>query len=103
MGPVQWTSEDEAALQDLKRYLASPPILVAPKSDEPLLLYVAATTQVVSAVLVAEREGDPGTVEPAHAAGGCPAHADGPPSPGTEAAVATQPELPVVPVKRRLV
>src|SRR5664279_5809279 len=28
--PIKWTPEAEAALQDLKRYLASPPILVAP-------------------------------------------------------------------------
>lgn len=60
-GPVNWTPEAEAALQDLKKYLASPPILVAPKPDERLLLYVAATTQVVSAALVAEREEDSGT------------------------------------------
>ncbi|MBI0384688.1 hypothetical protein JBE27_52635 [Streptomyces albiflaviniger] len=43
-GPVQWTPEAEAALQDLKRYFASPPILVAPKPNEPLLLYVATMT-----------------------------------------------------------
>ena len=30
-GPVKWTPEAEAALQDLKRYLSSTPILVAPK------------------------------------------------------------------------
>ena len=52
-GPVKWTQEVEAALQDLKRYLSSMPILVAPKPQEPLLLYLAATNQVVSAALVA--------------------------------------------------
>ena len=55
-GPVKWTLEAEAALQDLKRYLASTPILVAPKPQEPLLLYLAATNQVVSVALVAQRE-----------------------------------------------
>ena len=35
-GPVKWTPEAEAALQDLKRYLSSTPILVAPKPQEPL-------------------------------------------------------------------
>ena len=30
-GLVKWTPEAEAALQDLKRYLSSTPILVAPK------------------------------------------------------------------------
>ena len=29
-GPVEWTPETEEALQSLKRYLASPPILVPP-------------------------------------------------------------------------
>ena len=42
-GPVQWTPEAEEALQSLKSYLASPPILVAPVDKEPLLLYIAAT------------------------------------------------------------
>ena len=28
-GPVEWTPEAEEALQSLKRYLASPPVLVA--------------------------------------------------------------------------
>ena len=32
------------------------PILVPPTDREPLLLYIAATTQVVSAALVVERE-----------------------------------------------
>ena len=40
----------------MKRYLSSTAILVAPKPQEPLLLYLAATNQVVSAVLVAQRE-----------------------------------------------
>ena len=55
-GPVKWTPEAEAALQDLKRYLSSTPTLVAPKPQEPLLLYLAATNQVVSAALVVQRE-----------------------------------------------
>ena len=42
-GPMKWTPEAEAALQDLKRYLSSPPVLVMPKPQEPLLLYLAAT------------------------------------------------------------
>ena len=39
--------------------LASPPILVAPMEKEPLLLYIAATNQVVIAVLAAERDASP--------------------------------------------
>ena len=57
-GPVEWTPEAEAALQDLKKYLSSTPVLVAHKPQEPLLLYLAATNQVVSAALVAQREVD---------------------------------------------
>ena len=52
-GPIEWTPEAEAALQDLKKYLSSTPILVAPKPQESLLLYLAATNQVVSVPLVA--------------------------------------------------
>ena len=55
-GPMKWTPEAEAALQDLKRYLSSTPILVAPKPQESLLLCLAVTNQVVSAALVAQRE-----------------------------------------------
>ena len=55
---MKWTPEAEAALQDLKRYLSSTPVLVAPKPQEPLLMYLAATNQVVSAALVAQREVD---------------------------------------------
>jgi ribonuclease HI len=42
-------------LDKLKASLASAPILTPPQDDEPLYLYVAATTQVVSAVIVVER------------------------------------------------
>ena len=49
---MEWTPEAEAALQDLKKYVSSTPILVAPKPQESLLLYLAATNQVVSAALV---------------------------------------------------
>ena len=41
-----------------KAILASNPILAAPNIGEPMLLYIAATHQVVSAVLVVERETD---------------------------------------------
>jgi hypothetical protein len=38
-----------------KKVLSTPPVLVAPKEKEPLLLYIASTHQVVSTVLVVER------------------------------------------------
>ena len=40
----------------VKLLLTKAPILVPPTDGEPLLLYIAATTQVVSAALVVERE-----------------------------------------------
>ena len=57
-GPMKWTPEADAALKELKAYLSSVPTLVAPKPQEPLLLYLAATNQVVSAALVAQQEVD---------------------------------------------
>jgi hypothetical protein len=50
-----WTLKAEEALTKLKATLSNSPILVPLAIGEPLLLYVAATTQVVSAVLVVER------------------------------------------------
>jgi hypothetical protein len=51
-----WTAEAQQALDNLKSLLTKAPILVPPMDGEPLLLYIAATTQVVSAALVVERE-----------------------------------------------
>jgi deferrochelatase/peroxidase EfeB len=50
----QWTEEAEQALQDLEHHLQSPPILIAPLPGEDLLLYIAATTHVVSSAIVVE-------------------------------------------------
>src|SRR4051812_3429692 len=55
-GPFEWTEEADKAFQDLKRYLTSPPVMVAPHPQEPLLLYLAATPYSASAALVAVRE-----------------------------------------------
>ena len=55
-GPFKWTSEAATAFEDLKRYLASPPILIDPRPREPLRLYLAATPKTASAALMAERE-----------------------------------------------
>jgi hypothetical protein len=51
----EWTEEADKAFAHLKRVLSMPPVLVAPNEKEPLLLYIAATHQVISAVLVVER------------------------------------------------
>jgi hypothetical protein len=55
-GKFEWTPEADKAFAELKRYLTSPPIMVAPTFREPLLLYIAATPRTASAVLVAERD-----------------------------------------------
>jgi hypothetical protein len=54
-GKFEWSSEADKGFFELKRYLTSPPIMVAPTFREPLLLYIAATPRTASAVLVAER------------------------------------------------
>jgi hypothetical protein len=58
-GPFAWTEEAEQAFQEMKQYLTSLPVLVAPDPGETLFLYLAATTEVISMVLVAERSEQP--------------------------------------------
>jgi hypothetical protein len=53
--PFVWTKDAEEVFQELKRYLTSPPVMVALEPGEPLLLYIAATSEAVSMVLVTER------------------------------------------------
>ena len=52
----EWTDAATAGLEEIKAILATNPVLAAPNLGEPMLLYIAATHQVVSAVLVIERE-----------------------------------------------
>ena len=52
-GPFEWTQEAYQAFQDLKKYLTSPPVMVAPRPLESLVLYLAATPYSTSAALVA--------------------------------------------------
>jgi hypothetical protein len=54
-----WTPKAQEALESLKNMLKSPLILTAPTPEELMLLYIYATTQVVSTALVVERE-EPG-------------------------------------------
>jgi hypothetical protein len=49
------TVETQEALDKLKAMLAHASILTLPQDGEPLYLYIATTTQVVSAVIVVER------------------------------------------------
>ena len=54
----EWTDAATAGLEEIKAILATNPILAAPNVGKPMLLYIGATHQVVSAVLVVEREMD---------------------------------------------
>jgi hypothetical protein len=51
----KWTDEADQALEELKTFLTTPPVMVPPTPNKTLLLYISASTQVVSVVLVAER------------------------------------------------
>jgi hypothetical protein len=51
-----WTTQADAAFKELKQMLSTAPVLASPMPREPMLLYIAATNRVVSAVVVVERE-----------------------------------------------
>ena len=57
----EWNDDASRAFQEPKDFLTTPPVLTAPKDGEILILYIAATTHVVSTVLVVEQD------EPGHA------------------------------------
>ena len=58
-----WTPQADAALAELKVMLTTAPVLASPLPKEPMLLYIAATNRVVSAVVVVEREENGKTVQ----------------------------------------
>ena len=51
-----WTKECESALQELKAYQTTPPLVSKPLLGEVLLLYLAVSEHAMSAVLVSEQE-----------------------------------------------
>jgi hypothetical protein len=51
-----WDDEAQNAFEALKESLTTPPVMTPPILKETLILYISATTNVVSTVLVAERE-----------------------------------------------
>jgi len=51
-----WMAKAQEAFKKLKAFLEMTPTQVSPEKGEPLFLYIIATTQVVSATLVIERE-----------------------------------------------
>ncbi|PKU64464.1 putative mitochondrial protein [Dendrobium catenatum] len=50
----QWTDECQEAFEQLRKYLASPPLLFKLTSGEKLYLYIAVLAQTISSVLVRE-------------------------------------------------
>src|SRR5437667_870495 len=52
----QWTPEAQQAFDKLKEFLTNTPMLVPPMPEEPLLLYIAATSHMVSTAIVVERQ-----------------------------------------------
>ena len=50
----EWNDDASKVFQELKDFLTSPPIQTAQEDGKVLLLYIAATTNVVSTVLVVE-------------------------------------------------
>jgi hypothetical protein len=51
-----WDDEAQKAFEALKESLTTPAIMTPPIPEETLLLYISATTNVVSTVLVTKRE-----------------------------------------------
>jgi dsDNA-binding SOS-regulon protein len=51
-----WTAEVQEALDKVKELLTRASVLVPSAEKEPLLLYITATTQVVSVALVVQRK-----------------------------------------------
>ena len=52
----EWNDKADEAFLQLKKMLTTPPILAARTEKEPMLLYIAATSRVVSTVIVVERK-----------------------------------------------
>jgi hypothetical protein len=51
-----WDEEAQKVFESLKESLTTPPIMTPPTPGETLLIYISTTTNVVSTILVAERE-----------------------------------------------
>jgi hypothetical protein len=55
-GKFEWTDEANDAFEKLKACLTSSLVLTLPTKKEDMLLYIAATTTMVSAAIIVERE-----------------------------------------------
>ena len=54
----EWNDKADEAFLQLKKMLTAPPVLAASTAKEPMYLYIAATSRVVSRVIVVERKED---------------------------------------------
>jgi hypothetical protein len=52
----EWSKEANTIFAELKQFLTSPLVLMAPKEGKTLLLYIVITNRVVSTAIVVERE-----------------------------------------------
>ena len=52
----EWNDKADEAFLQLKKMLTTPPVLAAPTAEEPMLLYITATSRVVSTVIVLEHK-----------------------------------------------
>ena len=52
----EWNDKVDEAFLQLKKMLTTLPVLAAPTTKEPMLLYIAANSRVVSTVIVVERK-----------------------------------------------
>jgi hypothetical protein len=50
--PFHWDEHCQNTLDNLKRYLLNPPVLVAPVKGRPLILYIATQPASIGALLV---------------------------------------------------
>ncbi|GJS74440.1 reverse transcriptase domain-containing protein [Tanacetum coccineum] len=53
----QWTAEAEMAFKQMKKLIAELPMLTAPKEKKELIIYLAAASEAISAVLMTEKDG----------------------------------------------
>ncbi|KAK1625913.1 hypothetical protein QYE76_000228 [Lolium multiflorum] len=61
--PLPRIDQADAAFKELKKMLATAPVLASPLEREPMLLYIAATNRVMSVVVAVEREEEGKTVQ----------------------------------------
>ncbi|XP_050233029.1 uncharacterized protein LOC126681530 [Mercurialis annua] len=52
-----WTDEQQRVFDDLKGYLAKPPVMTPPKPNKPLLLYLSAARESLGCMLAQEDDG----------------------------------------------